>query len=229
MTYEPRTIAFGAEIVHAPIQLKSDVVQSIHDALFKQSDLAYQNFQVQQDGVHLSNPPQTPGSVSVATFTPDRIILREEFRPCTVEEFATRVVNVAGLAHKTLGVPMSLAQQFWTRSLVNPKHHTDSRVFVAEQMIQGGQAGFADFSRPLHTLGIRLTFPQTEQDRNLMNLRIEPWPQDPRSLWLEVVGQFTGQVATENLPDISDYLYSTYRFLTGPTFEYVSRFDVPAT
>lgn len=229
MTYDPRTIAFGAEIVHPPVQLKTDVVQSVHDSLFKQSELAYQNFQVAQDGIHLSNPPQTPGSISVATFTPDRIILREEFRPCTVEEFATRVVNVVGLAHRSLGIAVSLAQQFWTRSLVNPKNHTDSRSFVTNQLMQGGQAAFAEFGRPLHSVGVRLTFPQHESEQNLMNLRIEPWTQDPRSLWLEVVGQFTSQVTTENLPEISNYLYSTYRFLTGPTFDFVSRFDVPAT
>ncbi len=50
-------------------------------------------------------------------------------------------------------------------------------------------------------------------------------PQDPRSLWLEVVGQFTTQITTENLPEVSDYLYSTYRFLTGPTFDYLAHFD----
>lgn len=227
MTYDPRTIAFGAEIVHAPIQLKSDSVQTIHSSLFKQSELAYQNFQVQNDGIHLSNPPQAPGAVSMATFTPDRIILREEFRPCTVEEFATRVVNVASLAHRTLGVPMSLAQQFWTRSLVNPRHHTDSRMFVAEQMLAGGQGALQQFGRPLYTTGVRLTFPQTEDQQNLMNLRIEPWPQDPRSLWIEVVGQFTGQVPTDSLPEVSNSLYATYNFLTGPTFNYVEGFDQP--
>ena len=227
MSYDPRTIAFGAEIVHPPIQLKTEGVQTIHSQLFKQSELAYQNFQVQNDGIHLSNPPQAPGSVSMATFTPDRIILREEFRPCTVEEFATRVVNVASLAQKTLGVPVSLAQQFWTRSLVNPKHFSDSRTFVAERMLGGDPSSIGTFDRPMHTAGIRLTFPQNEQQRNLINLRIEPWPQDPRSLWIEVVGQYTGQVTTENLPEVSNYLYSTYQFLTGPTFAYVESFDQP--
>ncbi|MCA8941835.1 MAG: hypothetical protein KDB80_04680 [Planctomycetes bacterium] len=229
MTYEPRTIAFGAELVHPPMQLKSDRVQQVHAELFKQSDLAYQNFQVANDGVHLSNPPTTPGSVSSATFAPDRIILREEFRPCTVEEFATRVVNVVGLAHRTLGIKSCLAQQFWTRSLVNPRHHTDSRVFVADHMLQGGQSALADFGRPMHTIGLRMTFPQSGEHNNLINLRIEPWPQDPRSLWLEVVGQFTSQIVTEKLVDVSECLYATYRFLTGPTFAYVSRFDVPAS
>lgn len=226
-TYEPRTIAFGAEIVHAPIQLKTDLVQSIHAALFKQSDLAYQNFQVQNDGIHLSNPPQTPGAISVATFTPDRIVIREEFRACTIEEFATRVVNVAGLAHRTLEVPMSIAQQFWTRSLVNPRNFTDTRVFVAERLMAGGQEALQAFGRPLFSAGIRLTFPQTETQPQLTSLRIEPWTQDPRSLWLEVIGQQTAQVKSENLPDISNSLYSTYKFLTGPTFDYVSRFDQP--
>lgn len=228
MSYDPRTIAFGAEILHPPIQLRTDAVQKVHDALFKQSELAYQNFQVQQDGVHLSNPAQTPGSTSIATFTPDRIVLREEFRPCTVEEFATRVVNVVGIGQRTLGVQVSLAQQFWARSLVNPRHVTDTRALVAERMLVGGHEAFSDFGRPLHTVGVRLAFPPTESERNTMNVRIEPWTQDPRSLWIEVVGQFGNQVTTENLPQLSTCLYAAYKFLTGPTLDYVARYDTAA-
>ena len=228
MTYDPRTIAFGAEIIHPPVQLQTDVVQGVHDALFKQSGLGYQNFQVQNNGIHLSNPAQAPGQVSVATFLPDRIILREEFRACTFEDFATRVVNVVSLSHKTLNIQTSVAQQYFTRSLVNPKHHTDSRVFVSERMLHGGDGALGEFARPLHTVGLRLTFPQTEDEKNAMNLRIEPWPQDPRSMWIEVTGVFAQPLPSDSLPQLSDHLYATYRFLTGPTFEFVERFDTPS-
>jgi hypothetical protein len=227
MSYEPRTIAFGAEVIHQPISLRPEVIQSIHNSLYQNRDHGYQNFQVAADGIHLSNPAQAPGSVSMVTFLPDRIILREEFRPCTVEEFAARLVSVTSISYRTLQVPMTLAQQFWTRSLVNTHHVRDSREFVANRMLEGGQSSLGCFRRPLFTLGLRYTFPQSEGNSQIVNLRIEPWPQDPRSLWLEVIGQLTHPTTVDNLPELSSGLYSTYKFLTGPTFDYIGQFDKP--
>ncbi len=225
MTYDPRTIAFGAELIHQPIQLQTETVQGIHNQLFQQHELSYQNFQVAQDGIHLSNPAQSPGMISMASFAPDRIILREEFRPCTVEEFATRVVNVVGASYRTLNIPMSMGQQFWVRSLINPRHVEDSRQFVSERMLAGGQESLSVFGRPLHTLGLRYTFPQTDTQTEIVNLRIEPWPQDPRSVWIEVISQFTQPISAEKLPELSNHLYSVYKFMTGPASEYISKFD----
>lgn len=227
MSYEPRTIAFGAEILHAPIAIESATVQSIHNSLYQRDGVGYQNFQVSKDGIHLSNPSQTPGTISTATYLPDRIVIREEFRPCTVEEFATRVVNVGAASYQFLGVGTSLAQQFWVRTLVNPRHSTDSRAFVAERFLAGGGDALSPFGRKLHSMGLRYTFLAGENQPGMFNLRVEPWTQDHRSLWVEVVGQFTEPVTTANLPDISNHLYSTYEFMTGPTLEFVAQFDHP--
>ena len=227
MSYDPRTIAFGAEIIHQPIALRPETVQSVHNALYGQAELSYQNFQVAADGIHLSNPAQTPGCMSLVSFLPDRIIIREEFRPCTVEEFATRLVNITSLSYRTLNVPVTLAQQFWTRSLVNTQHVKDSRDFVNDRLLAGGAASVDRFGRPLQMAQVTYTFPQTENDRGIFNLKIAPWLQDTRSLWLEVNGQYAQPVTVENLPQLSDCLYSTYRFLTGPAFDYLGQFDKP--
>lgn len=226
-SYEPRTIAFGAEVLIPPLQLRTDAVQRVHNQLFQQPELAYQNFQIANDGVHLTNVPGAPGQISSATFMPDRIVFREELRGTTVEDFATRVVNVTGVAFKTLGLQLSLAQQYWVRSLVAPQAHRDSRTFVAERMLAGGAEALAGFGRPLHSVGLRMAFAGQNPTEPAVNLRIEPWVQEPRSLWLEVVGQFGTQLAADKLPELGNGLYSTYRFLTGPTLDYVARFDVP--
>lgn len=225
MSYEPRTIAFGAELLHQPIAIQAETVQSIHNSLFKHKEISYQNFQVSKDGISLSNPGQTPGTVSNATFLPDRIVIREEYRPCTVEEFATRVVNVGSASYQFLGVGTSLAQQFWVRTLVNPRNITDSRKFVSEGLLAGGTESLSPFGRDLHSMGLRFTFLAGEDQQGMFSLRIEPWTQDHRSLWVEVVGQFTQPVACEDLPEISNHLHSTYQFMTGPTLEFVAQFD----
>lgn len=108
MSYDPRTIAFAAEIVYPPLQLRADLVQNIHNTLYRQPQLGYQNFQVAPDGIHLSNLAQAPGQVSMASFRFDRLVLREEMRGTTVEDFATRAVNVATTALQTLNIPQTV-------------------------------------------------------------------------------------------------------------------------
>jgi hypothetical protein len=133
MSYESRTIAFQAEILFPPTALRADLVQGIHNALYRQPAVGYQNFQVAHDGIHLVNLPGQPGQVSAATFLPDRIVLREELRGISVEDFAARTVNVASLAFQQLAVPASAAQQFVVRALIAPKHHRDGREFVSRR------------------------------------------------------------------------------------------------
>ena len=77
-------LVVAAELVYPPQQLRADLVQNVHNALYRQPQLGYQNFQVAHDGIHLSNLPQAPGQVSTASFLFDRLVLREEMRGVTV-------------------------------------------------------------------------------------------------------------------------------------------------
>ena len=225
MSYEPRTIAYMAELIHQPMQLASDKVQTIHNSLFREAAVSYQNFQVAADGIHLSNIAQQPGSVSSVSFAPDRIVLREELRATTLEDFATRVVNVANISFRTLGVEASLAQQFVVRSLVTPRCEQDSREFMARRVFGASEEKWSAFQRPMQTVGMSLMFPQTDTDNEVFRVRVETWNQDPRSLWIENVGSFTQPVPAERLPDLSNLLHSTYGFVTGPVIEFLSQFD----
>lgn len=228
MSYDPRTIAYHGEILFPPIQLRADAVQGVHNSLYRQPAISYQNFQVAADGIHLSNPAQSPGMVSSVSFMPDRLVAREEFRACTVEEFATRLVNVATIAFPALGIGTSLAQQFVVRSLINPKHFRDGREFLAQRLIAAEPEAWQGFGRPVQSLGLRLQLPPAaDNQRESYQVRIESWGQDPRSVWIETIGSFAMPTATENLPVLTNYLYSTYRFMTGPVGEFLARFDHP--
>ena len=227
MSYDPRTIAFLAEILYPPVQIAPDSVQGIHNTLFRQPELGYQSFQVADDGIHLTNMPETPGSVSSVTFLPDRLILREELRATTVDDFATRLVNVAGVSLKALEIPVTVAQQFVVRSLVTPRHVTDSREFLSQRLMAGSGDHWEKFGRPFDSLGFRYTFPQHDDRPELYNLRIETWNQDPRSVWIENVGSFTQPIPAGEMPQLSTHLASTYQFLTGPVCSFIAEFDRP--
>lgn len=227
MSYDPRTIAFCAEILHPPLQLRADLVQSVHNTLYRQPVLSYQNFQVAPDGIHLSNPPMAPGQVSSVGFAWDRIVLREELRGTTVEDFATRVVNVVTTSYQTLGVTMSLAQQFVVRSLVQPRHFRDGREFLAQRLVAPGAEAWGRLDRRPLALGARLVFPPVDVGQETHQVRIETWPQDPRSVWLENTTSFPAPVPVADAPRLANHLYATYRFLTGPVGEFLSALDTP--
>ncbi len=224
MTYDPRSIAFVGEILYPPMQLRSDLVQSVHNALFRQPALSYQSFQVASDGIHLTNLPMAPGQVSSVSFMPDRVVVREEMRGTTVEDFATRLVNLASTAFATLSIPVTVAQQFCVRSLITTRQKADSRDFLSRHVLENG-AALAGFGRPLQSLGLRLFFPPTEVDRATYQVRIENWPLEPRSLWLEVVGSYAGAVPAGELPKVAELLYATYGFLTNQVGSFLAAHD----
>jgi hypothetical protein len=224
MSYEPRTIAYLSELLYPPIQLRTDVVQGIHNALFQQPEVAYQNFQVAQDGIHLTNTAQSPGAVSSVTFLPDRLVLREELRSTTVEEYATRLVNVATVAFQALGVQSSIAQQFVVRTLVTPPGDEGATAYLARHVLSANESGWSRIGRPVQGLGFRVMLPPHEDHKEAFHLRFESWHADPRSVWIENVGSFTQPTAVENLPELSSYLYATYKFLTGRAIPFLASF-----
>ena len=225
MSYAPRTIAYLAEIIYQPIQLQPDKVQTIHNTLFSETQFRYQNFQIAQDGVHLTNVPTQPGSVSSVSFGPDRMVLREELTAVTLEDFASRVVNIATLSFQTLGIQASLAQQFAVRSLINPKSVNDSREFMARCVIGAPEQTWSALGRPMQSVGLSLTFPQTETENHMFRLRVETWNQDPRSVWIENVGSFTQPVPAERIPDLGNLVQTTYQFVAGPVADFLSQFE----
>ena len=208
MTYDPRTIAFAAEILYPPQQLRADLVQNVHNTLYQRPQLGYQNFQVAPDGIHLSNIAQAPGQVSMASFMHDRLVIREEMRGSTVEDFATRAVNVATLAFQTCNIPTSIAQQFVVRSLIPPVSQT-------------GNA----FGRPMQSLGVRFVFPPHEEQQQTFQVRIETWPQDQRSIWLENSSIYASPLAIADMPRVADQLAATYSHLTGPVCSFLANLD----
>jgi hypothetical protein len=227
MSYDLRTIAFAAEILYPPQQLRADLVQGVHNTLYRQPAIGYQNFQVAPDGIHLSNLPLAPGQISSATFAWDRLVLREELRGGSVEDFATRVVNVTQTAFQALAIPTTLMQQFVVRSLIAPRHFRDGREFLGKRLVAPGTEAWQSFGRPLHSLGVRLVFPPQPEERSTFQVRVETWPQDPRSLWLENTGSFPAPTAAANAPQLADLLFRTYRWLSGPVCDFLSALDTP--
>jgi hypothetical protein len=153
--------------------------------------------------------------------------LREELRGLTPEDFATKTVDVASTAFQTFGIPVSVAQQFVVRSLIAPRHHRDGREFLSKRLVAPGASAWQALERPIHSLGVRLVLPPQQGSQGTYHVRVETWPQDPRSIWIENTGSFAGPIGAGDAPRLAELLFETYRYLTGPVTNFLASLDTP--
>ncbi len=227
MNYDIRTIAFLAEILHPPMDLEAKAIQNLHAELFDIPELAYRNFTLAPDGIHMTNLVDQPGAVSSVSFLIDRVQFREEMTGLTVEEFGKRVRGVLERVIPARNLPLATGQQFIVRSLLNPRHFQDSRDFLARAVCKIDPSHLEPFQRPPGLFGLKLVFPQLPQDPSLFSLRIESFNQDPRSIFVENVGTFTHCVLPQGIGELLANLERTYAFLDEKATAFLARFDHP--
>jgi len=90
MPYGLRSIAFVAELIHAPVQHDPRTLQKLHGDLFASAEASYKDFRLVPGGAQLANAAGgLPGSpVSCVNLLPDRVQIREEQTGISREEFA---------------------------------------------------------------------------------------------------------------------------------------------
>ena len=225
MNYDIRTIAFLAEVLHPPMDLDAKAIQNLHAELFDIPELAYRNFALAPDGIHMTNPVDQPGAVSSVSFLIDRVQFREEMTGMTMEEFGKRMEGVLVRAVASRNIPLATGQQFVVRSLLNPRHFQDSRDFLSRAVCRIDPQDLGSFERPLGLFGLKVVFPQLPQDSSLFSLRMESFNQDPRSLFVENVGTFTHCMLPQGLQELLGNLERTYRFLDEKATAFLARFD----
>jgi hypothetical protein len=227
MSYDPRTIALLTEVIFPPLELRTQAVQAIHNELYASPQHAYQNFTVGGDGILLSNPPSRPGAVSSVNFLPDRLQIREELTQGALDEYKARLEAVLTAAQPRLQFKLAAATQCVVRSLITPRHFSDTRELLARGLARFEGDTLASFGRPVGSLGFRFLFPQTLDRNNYFAIRIESFNQDPRSLFLENIGTFVQTPMPEGIPVLCDLMQQTYDFIARPTCEFIARFDAP--
>lgn len=240
MAYDPRTLAYLSEIIHGPLQHDAVRLQSVYNDLFQDARLGYRNFSLVQGGAMLSNPVAQPTQVSSATFLADRIQIREELTDVTLEDFRARVERLAQLSLAKLGIQVVTAQQVVVRSVIQPRHFQDSRKFLGSSMFSLPADRFQAIGRPAQLLGFRAVYPQTPEEPNVFSLRIESFNNDPRSVFVEVVGTFPPVVPGSPLARAADgndrqafetlghNVTATYAFLERRALTFVEQFDQPS-
>jgi len=224
MDYQPRTIAFLAELFHPPLPVDPRPIQKLHNALFEAGQPAYASFAVTPAGPVLSNPPARPGAASQVAFLVDRVQFREELGITTSESFAERLVTIMNEAAPLRGIEVVHGHQVTLRSLINPRHYRDSRTFLKEAVF-GIDKEIESFERSPHLYGLRLVFPPEGEETNAFALRIESYNADLRSLYVEVQGTFGPIVVARGMDPLEASVKATYRFLLDRVLPFVAQFD----
>ena len=229
MDYQPRTIAYLCDLLHPPQAPEPRPIQKLHNRMFEGGAPTYATFAVTPLGPVLANPAERPGAASQAAFLGDRFQFREELGDMTIETFGERVRTVAGEAAGLRGIGHFTGQQVTLRSLINPRHYSDSRAFLSEAVFGFGEE-VEELGRAPQLYGLRLAFPPAKGEANALSLRLESYNADARSLFLEVQASFgpiplPGGVSTAALEPIERNVQTTYAFLTDRVLPFVARFD----
>jgi len=227
MRYTPRTIAYICELVHRPVAPDAKAIQRLHNRLFEEGSPPYSSFALTPIAPVLSNPVARPGVVSQVAFMADRFQFREELGALTCEGFAQRVRTITEMAAELRGIELFNAQQVTIRSLVNPRHHRDSREFLKHSVFGFGNE-IEVLGREPHIYGLRMMFPPERESPTANALRIESYAQDPRSLYIENQGTFAPLPVERGLEPVADNVQTTYRFLIDRALPFLAAFDQPA-
>lgn len=230
MPHGLRSIAFVAELIHAPVQHDPRALQKLHGDLFASSESGYRDFRLVPGGAQLSNAtgglPGTP--VSCVNLLPDRVQIREEQTGISREDFEARVGALARSVLEQLSVKVFLAQQYAVRSVVNPVTANDSREFMLRTLFGFDDGLLAGFAASPSLAGLRLAFPAAEEGGGIFNVRVESFSNDNRSLFLEAVGTFGKPVRADAVDGLVEGFDATYDFLHERLVAFVGQFDAEA-
>jgi hypothetical protein len=226
MSYNPRTVALLAELLHPPMPPDPALVQRVHNRMYETGQPAYSSFSVTPAGAVLSNPVGQPGASSYAAFLPDRFQFREELTSLTPDDFARQVRQVSEMVLEARGIRVFTGQQVTVRTLVNPRHFKDSRVFLKQGMFGFGNE-LESFGREPQLFGIRLAFQAAQGEPSAFALRIESCSNDPRSLFIENQAVFGPVLVEQGLAPVESNVLEAYQFVLRNTLRFVSCFDTP--
>ena len=226
MSYNPRTVALVAELLHPPMAPDPALVQRVHNRMYESGQPAYSSFSVTPAGAVLSNPVAQPGSASYAAFLPDRFQFREELTSLTPDDFARQVRIVSEMVLEARGIQVFTGQHVTVRTLVNPRNFKDSRVFLKQGVFGFGNE-LESFGREPQLFGIRLAFPSANGEPSAFSLRIESYSSDPRSLYIENQAAFGPVLVDQGLGAVEANVLEAYEFVLRNTLRFVSCFDTP--
>ncbi|MCA9320859.1 MAG: hypothetical protein KDB53_09000 [Planctomycetes bacterium] len=227
MLTDPRSIAFVVDAIHPQIQHSPQALQSFFGRQAEIPEMGYLNFNTNAFGAQLTTvygPASLPGSTahSALSFGADRFQIKEEWPRIGLDDFVGRAMKSTELAFDCLAIPQLVAVQCTIRSLVNLATQEDCRTFLDGEFFRIDDEDRGLLGRQPGLFGLRMAFPATEDDKGVHNVRIESFNGDPRSLFLEETGVWTGVIQKSDLRPVEAAIREAYGFLTGGVTDWIA-------
>jgi hypothetical protein len=228
---ESRTIYFGTEIIHPPQKYEKPALQDFYMELARNAKYCgcdYATFSLV--GPNSADLQTVEGeSVSRCLVRHDRMHISEDWTKASVDDFVTRVKEIAAIASRVLNTRIYIMQTCVVRCLFRPSSTKDTRIFLSEKVcsLSGKDKIFMYFNnRPAHMFGIRLFFPAVTEQPFEFDVKIESFGRDTSWIFTENMGTYRGApVSPDNLEPLETNIRTTLEFLTKNTFEFLQQFD----
>ncbi len=230
MLSEPRSISYGLECIHAPLQHDQQKLKKFYAQTLEEPLLEYTNFNAGPMGAQMTavhGPASFPNTTShsVLTIAPDRIQLKEEWPSLSLDEFIARSEAAVRLAFGALQVPGFVAVQSMVRCLTSPQGVDDCRQWMNDRFVGLADDDLSHLGRSPALFGLRLSFPGIPEDPALHNVRVESFGGDQRSVFLEDTAVYSGQISSQEWNRIDSAIRTSYDFLTRNVINWLNSFD----
>lgn len=228
MQSEDRIIHFSVELIHTPNSIKKDALQQLYFDLSR-TKASY-------DNTDFTNPMQPrfhsrrgQKAQSLCLFLPDRVLIVEEWADMPLSAFLDRVREIGPRVMAMRGIDRYIAHACTIRSTFALTHFEDARGFLLDHVCR--QEGRFDphFKRPISVGGLRLVFPETNEDPGTLNVNIESYRHSLNEVFVEAKGVFTRPpVLVEGFEQVPSNVQNVRSFISERVYPYLNQFDAPA-
>jgi hypothetical protein len=207
-----KTIHYSTEIIYPPLQnLEKQSLVDFYSNISKIYE--YPSFTLIPNGAQLSHP-----NGSALRLLPDRVYLQDEDAQLDIQHFVDKSRYVMDYMQNSMNISNILFQTVVIRSLWPCGPGISSRDILMNNFFNFNDDDYATLGRPVGGAGIRLNLPG---DKEILDIRIEPWFRNMNQLFIEIRGEFTNSdnkpsLQAERINKVYDYLFQDIsRFVIG--------------
>jgi len=212
MEYIP--LAYITELLYPPMALSAQALKELY--LQISGAYGFTEFKILPEGRGAQLQNERKKALSIL---PDKLIYKEERTEQTIESFAGEVAGVVRSVREHLRIPVFISQAVVIRLLSPVLGGENGSQYIGRRLLGFRPDQLAPFGRPASGVGLRLVFPATRERLNEFQVRVEPFFQDPKMLYLENTARFFQPPQTPE--QVVENLRATHGFLRAETAEFL--------
>jgi len=207
-------LAYITELHYPPTALPAQPLKELY--LEISGAHGFDEFRLLPDnrGAHLQSK-----RTRVCQILTDKIVYKDEKTEHTIETFAAEVGSTVCQIRERIRIPVFISQGVVVRVLCPVHGNGNSNEYILHRLLGFGGDAIRGFGRPASGVGVRIVFPATRDRLNEYQVRVEPYFQDVKMLYLENVARFLQPPQTTE--QVEANIRAAYDFLRAETTEFL--------